>query len=62
MNLLQTFISLIQLWRPAFCKQEAFIRTREHATAALCALDRHTITSLAIFLRRGIKKPSADYK
>jgi len=62
MNLLQTFISIIQLWRPAFCKQEAFMRAREHSIAALCTLGRHTITSMAIFLGRGIKKPSADYK
>lgn len=62
MSLLQTFISLIQLWRPAFCKQEAFLRTREHAVAALCSLGHHTITSLAIFLGRGRVKPSADYK
>ena len=62
MNLLKNFISLINLWRPAFCKQEAFLRAREHAIAALCSLGHHTITSLAIFLGRGIHKPSADYK
>lgn len=62
MNLLETFISLINLWRPAFCKQQAFNRAREHAIGALCSLGRHTITSMAIFLGRGISKPSADYK
>jgi hypothetical protein len=62
MNLLQTFVSLIQLWRPAFCKEEAFLRAREHAVASLCCLGRHTITSVAIFLGRGNNKPSADYK
>lgn len=62
MNLLQTFISLIQLWRPAFCKEQAFSRVREHAVAALCSLGHHTITSFAIFLGRGDAKPSADYK
>lgn len=62
MNLLEKFITLINLWRPAFCKQEAFDRAKEHAIAALCSLGRHTITSMAIFLGRGHSKPSADYK
>jgi hypothetical protein len=62
MNLLQAFISNINLWRPAFCKAEAFHRAREHAVAALCSFGHHTITSMAIFLGRDRKKPSADYK
>ena len=62
MNLLQAFISIIDLWRPAFCKLEAFHRAREHAVAALCSFGHHTITSIAIFLGRDRKKPSADYK
>lgn len=62
MNLLQAFFSIINLWRPAFCKTEAFFRAREHAIAALCSFGRHTITSIAIFLGRDHKKPSADYK
>lgn len=62
MNLLEAFIFLINLWRLAFCKQEAFNRAREHAIAALCSLGRHTITSLAIFLGRDSHKPSSNYK
>lgn len=62
MNLLETFISIVNLWRPAFCKQEAFDRAKEHAVAALCSLGRGTITSMAIFLGRDHKKPSSDYK
>jgi len=62
MNLLEIFITLINLWRPAFCKQEAFNRIKEHAIAALCSMGRGTITSIAIFLGRDQKKPSADYK
>lgn len=62
MNLLQTFLSIVNLWRPAFCKPEAFYRAREHAVASLCSFGRHTITSMAIFLGRDSKKPSADYK
>ena len=42
MNLLQVFISLIDEWRPVFCKQEAFNRAKEHAIA-LCSLGRHTL-------------------
>lgn len=62
MDLLQAFISIIDLWRPAFCKLEAFHRAREHAIGALCSFGRHTITSIAIFLGRALKKPSSDYK
>lgn len=62
MGLLEIFISIIDLWRPAFCKQEAFNRVKEHSIAALCSLGRGTITSMAIFLGRDHKKPSADYK
>jgi hypothetical protein len=62
MNLLQAFILIINLWRPAFCKKEAFYRAREHSIAALCSFGRHTIASMAIFLGRDHKKPSADYK
>ena len=62
MNLLQVFMSLINEWRPAFCKQEAFQRAKQHALATLCSFGKHTITSLAIFLGRGVNKPSSDYK
>ncbi|MBS0655087.1 MAG: hypothetical protein JSR46_04865 [Verrucomicrobia bacterium] len=62
MNLLQAFILIVNMWRPAFCKLEAFYRAREHAVAALCSFGHHTITSIAIFLGRDRKKPSADYK
>lgn len=62
MSLLKTFVSLLQLWRPAFCKEEAFERAVEHAIACLTALGRHTITSLAIWLGRGHVRPSADYR
>lgn len=62
MNLLGTFIFLINLWRPAFCREEVFNRARKHAIAALCSLGHHTTTSMAIFLERSHVKPSADYK
>ena len=62
MSLLETFLKLLDCWRPAFCKEQSFQRAKEHAVAALTCFGRHTITSIAIFLSRGLKKPSADYK
>ena len=62
MNLLQTLICLLNLWRPVFCKKMAFERTKEPAIAGLCAFGRRTITSFAIFLGRDKTVPSGDYK
>jgi hypothetical protein len=62
MNLLTAFVFLLDLWRPAFCKKQAFIRAKEHAFASLCAFGRKTITSFAIFLRRDQTSIVADYK
>lgn len=62
MNLLTTLISLLNLWRPAFCKEQAFGRAKEHAIAGLCALGRKTITNFAIFLGRDQTSIVADYK
>ena len=62
MNLLTTFIFLLDLWRPAFCKAQAFHRAKEHAIAGLCAFGRKTITNFAIFLGRDQTSIVADYK
>jgi DDE superfamily endonuclease len=62
MNLLKALFFILDMWRPAFCKEEAFIRSKELAIACLCACGRKTITSMAIFLGRGDKVPIADYK
>lgn len=62
MNLLKALFLIFNLWRPAFCKEEAFIRAKELAIACLCAYGRKTITSMAIYLGRGQKLPVADYK
>jgi hypothetical protein len=62
MNLLKALFFILHMWRPAFCKEEAFIRSKELAIACLCACGRKTITSMAIFLGRGDKVPIADYK
>ena len=62
MSLLQALVYLINLWRPAFCKEEAFARAKEHAIGGLCAFGRRTVTNLAIFLGRDKTVPSSDYK
>jgi len=62
MNLLKALCEILNLWRPAFCKEAAFIRAKELAIACLSACGRKTITSMAIFLGRYHKFPIADYK
>jgi hypothetical protein len=62
MSLLKGLMSVLELWRPAFCKEEAFKRSKEHAIASLCAFGRHTITNFAILLGRDQAIPTADYK
>jgi hypothetical protein len=60
MNLLKCLI--LNLWRPVFCKQEAFERAREHAFASLCCFGRKVITNFAILLGRDQEDITADYK
>jgi hypothetical protein len=62
MNLLESLISILNLWRPVFCKGEAFQRAKEHAIASLCAFGRKTITNFTILLTRDSKDITADYK
>jgi hypothetical protein len=63
MNLLNTLLMILAMWRTAFCKQAAFSsRAKELAFACLCASGHKTITSLATFLGRGHKLSIADYK
>jgi hypothetical protein len=62
MNLLISLISILNLWRPVFCKEEAFQRAKEHAIAALCAFGRKTVTNFALLLGRGQEDITADYK
>jgi hypothetical protein len=62
MNLLNALSMILAMWRPAFCKNAAFIRSKELAFACLAACGRKTITSMAIFLGRYRKLPIADYK
>jgi hypothetical protein len=62
MSLLKTLWSVLDCWRPAFCKEQAFTRAKEHAIAALCSFGRRTITNFAILLGRDDDVPTADYK
>lgn len=62
MNLLKALFLILHMWRPAFCKEAAFIRAKELAIACLCAYGRKTITTMAIYLGRGQTLPVADYK
>jgi hypothetical protein len=62
MSLLKNFMKIVSLWRPAFCKEEAFMRAREHAVATLCAFGRRTITNFALLFGRDHAVPTADYK
>ncbi len=62
MSLLRSLMSILTLWRPAFCKEEAFKRAQEHAVAGLCAFGRRTITNFALFFGRDHAVPTADYK
>lgn len=61
MNLLICLISTLNLWRGAFCKEQAFQRAKNHALASLCSLGRGTISNLIIFLGKSQKDHTADY-
>lgn len=62
MNFLKAFIGIVNLWRPAFCKEAAYKRAESLAFASLCCWGRKTITSMAIFLGKSNRLPVADYK
>lgn len=61
MSLICVFLSIITEWRPAFTKNQTFLRAREHAFAALCCLGRKTITNYIIFRGKDQQDHSADY-
>ena len=62
MCLLKTFLSIISLWQPAFCKQDTFRRAKDHAVASICSIGRHTITNLIIWLGHDQEDHTADYR
>lgn len=62
MRLLQNFLLVISLWRPAFCKNDTYLRAKDHAVASICSIGRHTITNLIIWLGRDQEDHTADYR
>lgn len=62
MRLLKNFLNIVNEWRPAFCKEQAFDRVRDHAVASIARAGRGTITNLVVYLGRDQKDPSSDYK
>jgi len=61
MNLLETFISIVSLWRPAFTKNQAFQRAIQHALVALCLCGRKTISQLICGLGQDQQDWTANY-
>lgn len=62
MCLLKTFLLLISLWRPAFCKSTTFVRVKNHALASICSIGRHTISNIIIWLDKDQSDFTADYR
>jgi hypothetical protein len=62
MSLTVRFLSLIDTYRPAFCKAQAFQRVREHAIASITAMGTKTIATLIINLGRDQGYSTADYR
>lgn len=50
MSLLITFITLLDLWRPEFCKKKLFERVRALAIGFLSVVHRKTIANVSLFL------------
>lgn len=63
MSLLEAFIFLLQLWRPAFSSIRSFQSAREYACAIIGAFGlKKTLTNISISTGNLDKKPSAIYK
>lgn len=50
MGLLTTFIALLDLWRPEFCKKKLFERVRALAIGFLSVVHKKTLANVSIFL------------
>lgn len=50
MSLLTSFITLLNLWRPEFCKQKLFERVRALGIGFLGVVHRKTLTNISLFL------------
>lgn len=63
MSLLETFIFILQLWRPAFSSIRSFQSAREYACAIIGSFGlKKTLTNISISTGNLDKKPSAIYK
>lgn len=63
MTLLETFIFLLQLWRPAFSSVRSFDYARALACATLtCVGQKKTLTNVWMAFRPSNQKPSSIYK
>lgn len=62
MSLVCIFFLILNDWREAFTKEQAFLRARGHALSAICGFGRKVIANTIIFLRRDQQDHSADYK
>ena len=63
MSLLEAFIFVLQLWRPAFSSIRSFQSAREYACAIIGAFGlKKTLTNISISTGELDKKPSAIYK
>ncbi len=63
MSLLEAFIFLLQLWRPAFSSKRSFNSAREYACAMIGAFGlKKTLSNVSISTGKLDEKPSAIYK
>jgi hypothetical protein len=63
MNLLASFIFILQLWRPAFSSKRSFNRARAYACAIIGRFGlKKTLSNISISTGRLDEKPSAIYK
>jgi hypothetical protein len=61
MSILTIFITILQDWRKAFCKNQAFEWAVHCAIGLICALNRHTISNALIWLALDHINPSSAY-
>jgi len=63
MNLLESFIHLLNIWKTTFCSQRSFHYARALACAVLtCIGHKKTLTNVWMVFRNPDQKPSSIYK
>lgn len=63
MTLLEAFIFILQLWRPAFSSKKSFRKSKEYACAIIGAFGlKKTLSNISISSGKLDEKPSAIYK